>query len=95
MTLAQKDNGLCSKSDVNIEYNSDMFMRRKSSRIQDQLEQFIEDNWTKKSESNSRLYNASKFRLAGFNCDLKSVNIQIGITSYKVCFSTTKNYYKM
>ena len=84
VTLAQKDKDLCCKSDVKIEYDAETFLRKKSSKIQDKVETFLEDNWKKKTESNSRLYDASKFRLASFNCDLKSISIQIGITSYKV-----------
>ena len=85
--MAQKDDGLCSKSDVNIEFDAGAFLRKTCSKIQENLEKFIEDGWTKKTESNPRLYDASKFRLASFKSDSNSVNIQIGITSYKVGFS--------
>ena len=87
--MAQKDDGLCSKSDVNIEFDAGAFLRKTGSKIQENLEKFIEDGWTKKTESNPRLYDASKFRLASFKTDFNSVHIQIGITSYKV----NHNYY--
>ena len=87
--MAQKDDGLCSKSDVNIEFDAGAFLRKTCSKIQENLEKFIEDGWTKKTESNPRLYDASKFRLASFKTDFNSVHIQIGITSYKV----NHNYY--
>ena len=44
----------------------------------------------------SRLYDASKFRLASFKIDSNSVHIQIGITSYKVLnHITTYCYHKI
>ena len=54
VTLAERDNGLCSKSDVDIEFDSESFLRKKCSKIQENLEKFIEDGWTKKTESNPR-----------------------------------------
>ena len=54
VTLAERDNGLCSKSDVTIEFDSEAFLRKKCSKIQENLENFIEDGWTKKTESNPR-----------------------------------------
>ena len=85
--LAKKGKDLCSKEDLSIEYHFERFSRLKTSKIQNELEKFMNDNWKEKVKSNPRIYNASKFRLADFQLNDGNIKIQIGITSYKVCIS--------
>ncbi len=84
MQPLKDDNCLCSISDVHIEFDVEKFKRQENSTLQKQIDAFLEENWKRKCEQNSRLYNASKFRLASFAYQSREkVRIKIGITSYK------------
>jgi hypothetical protein len=50
----------------------------------------IESTWRKRTENNSRIYNASKFRLAGIQLDGVSnkLELKVGLTSYKEILGT-------
>lgn len=91
LTLALQNGGqLCSKSDVFLDFDVKKFERQKTSKIQTEQEDFINQNWSEICLGNSRIYNASKFRLSSFELTAgggtgkKSAEIQVGITSYKV-----------
>lgn len=86
-----KFNGLlCSKSSIDIEFDALKFQRNQGSTIEAEIQAFQETNWLEKCARNSRLYNASKFRLASFTCleSRSRIGIQVGITSYKELLGT-------
>ncbi|XP_076047705.1 uridine diphosphate glucose pyrophosphatase NUDT22-like [Oratosquilla oratoria] len=49
----------------------------------DRLEKLIEHHWQTKTKANSRLYNGSKFRLAGTRCEDDKLLLDIGLTCYR------------
>ena len=79
-----KNGELCDKSQVNVEFNAKNFARQTISKSEQELEEFIEQNWIKVCQKNPRVYNGSKFRLAALQKTEKNFEIQVGITSYKV-----------
>lgn len=79
------ENGeLCDKSQVKVEFNAKTFARQTISKCEQELEEFIEQNWIKICQKNPRVYNGSKFRLASLQKCENIFEIQVGITSYKV-----------
>ena len=77
--------------EIELQFDSLKFCRRQDSEHQKDLEEFIETNWQSKCSENSRLYNASKFRLHKFTVESNKVQLQIGLTSYKELLGT--HYY--
>lgn len=48
-----------------------------------EIEEKIESTWETKCAKNNRLYNASKFRLAGYEVLQETLVLHFGLTSYK------------
>ena len=93
--LAALSGKLCQKSELKVDFNVEKYARQTTSKHQNELNDFMNNNWIEKCTSNPRLYNASKFRLTSFHCNENGIKIEVGITSYKVkknSLKITKNY---
>lgn len=76
-----------SREFLTAKFNPDIYSRRLHPRI----ESDIEDIWKVKSARNSRLYDGSKFRLAGWEIREGKLEFHIGLTSYKDLCGTNLN----
>ena len=74
--------------EIELQFDELKFCRRQDSQNQADLEEFIETNWKSKCGQNSRIYNASKFRLHRFSTESNKVQLHIGLTSYKDLLGT-------
>ena len=66
---------------VDVEYDVSQYNMKSS----DETREMIERIWRQRTKENSRLYNASKFRLAshGWDTDKRRVGMRVGLTDYK------------
>ena len=92
--LAALSGKLCQKSELKVDFNVEKYARQTTSKHQNELNDFMNNNWIEKCTSNPRLYNASKFRLTSFHQDENEIKIEVGITSYKVK-KIPKNHQKL
>ena len=85
VSLANINGKLCKKSELKVDFDVEEYGRQKNSKNQNEIDEFMEQKWSDICKSNHRIYNASKFRLAAFQCNETDIEIKLGITSYKVC----------
>lgn len=69
------------ENDVEVVYDVTKYNMKKT----EETKKMIEKLWSKRIGDNTRIYNASKFRLAShrWNSDTNKLEMRIGITDYK------------
>ncbi|XP_045110899.1 uridine diphosphate glucose pyrophosphatase NUDT22-like [Portunus trituberculatus] len=68
-----------SRSYLGAKFESENFARKTSKHIEDEIDAI----WKNKCAKNDRLYNASKFRLAGCEMTQRNLVLRLGLTCYK------------
>lgn len=68
-----------SRSHLRAKFEPDNFARKTSKQTEDEIDEL----WKNKCDENNRLYNASKFRLAGCEVVQDNLVLHLGLTCYK------------
>ena len=76
------------EEDVVVDFSPERFRMLET----EETRKMIERRWEEARAENSRLYNATKYRLAGQRMEADKLVLQVGLTDYKAQSSSTLSY---
>ena len=68
------------EEEISVDYNTAKYNMKETKETRDMIERL----WAERTKGNARIYNASKFRLAGHGLNQEGrVELRVGVTDYK------------